>query len=139
MTEPLNPLVPSAFTPIGHGRRSTAVRRVRVAAGIVVLALVAGTAVALTRHSSSPTGYRTAVAATRTVQQVLDAVATVEPTSQASVAFPVAGTVDDVRVSVDITGPDGAEQYENLRAVVDAHCPVLDLFAAPVPTSSVLA
>ena len=45
----------------------------------------------------------------------------------------------DVRVSVDITGPDGAEQYENLRAVVDAHCPVLDLFAAPVPTSSVLA
>lgn len=45
----------------------------------------------------------------------------------------------DVRVSVDITGPDSAEQYENLRAVVDAHCPVLDLFANPVPTSSALA
>lgn len=41
----------------------------------------------------------------------------------------------DVRLKVDITGPDSAEQYENLREVVDAHCPVLDLFADPVPTS----
>jgi uncharacterized OsmC-like protein len=45
----------------------------------------------------------------------------------------------DVRVKVDITGPDSAEQYENLRQVVDAHCPVLDLFANPVPTSGALA
>ncbi|MDQ0647363.1 putative redox protein [Microbacterium natoriense] len=44
----------------------------------------------------------------------------------------------DVRVRVDITGPDTAEQYEELRRVVDAHCPVLDLFANPVPTSGVL-
>ena len=44
----------------------------------------------------------------------------------------------DVRVKVDITGPDSVEQYENLRQVVDAHCPVLDLFANPVPTSGVL-
>lgn len=44
----------------------------------------------------------------------------------------------DVRVAVDITGPNSVEEYENLRAVVDAHCPVLDLFAAPVPTSSAL-
>lgn len=44
----------------------------------------------------------------------------------------------DVRVKVDITGPDTVEQYENLRQVVDAHCPVLDLFANPVPTSSAL-
>ncbi len=45
----------------------------------------------------------------------------------------------DVRVTVDITGPDTAEQYEELRRVVDAHCPVLDLFANPVPTSGALA
>ncbi|WP_309104163.1 OsmC family protein [Microbacterium sp.] len=45
----------------------------------------------------------------------------------------------DVRVTVDITGPDTPEQYENLRQVVDAHCPVLDLFANPVPTAGVLA
>ncbi|GAA1135474.1 OsmC family protein [Microbacterium natoriense] len=44
----------------------------------------------------------------------------------------------DVRVRVDITGPDTAEQYEELRRVVDAHCPVLDLFANPVPTSGAL-
>jgi uncharacterized OsmC-like protein len=45
----------------------------------------------------------------------------------------------DIRVTVEISGPDSAEQYENLRQTVDAHCPVLDLFANPVPTSSVLA
>lgn len=45
----------------------------------------------------------------------------------------------DVRVAVDITGPNSRAEYENLRVVVDAHCPVLDLFAAPVPTASVLA
>ncbi|WP_102194315.1 OsmC family protein [Microbacterium aurantiacum] len=45
----------------------------------------------------------------------------------------------DVRVTVDISGPDSDEQYENLRQVVDAHCPVLDLFANPVPTSGALA
>jgi uncharacterized OsmC-like protein len=45
----------------------------------------------------------------------------------------------DVRLKVDITGPDTVEQYENLRQVVDAHCPVLDVFSRPVPTSSPLA
>lgn len=44
----------------------------------------------------------------------------------------------DIRVKVDITGPDSPEQYENLRQVVDAHCPVLDLFAGTVPASSAL-
>lgn len=45
----------------------------------------------------------------------------------------------DVRVTVDITGPDTAAQYENLRQVVDAHCPVLDVFSNPVPTATALA
>ncbi|WP_341946068.1 OsmC family protein [Microbacterium sp. LWH11-1.2] len=44
----------------------------------------------------------------------------------------------DIRVKVDISGPDSPEQYENLRQVVDAHCPVLDLFANTVPTASAL-
>ena len=44
----------------------------------------------------------------------------------------------DVRVKVDITGPDTAEQYENLRQVVDAHCPVFDVFSNPVPISGAL-
>ncbi|WP_353114276.1 OsmC family protein [Microbacterium sp.] len=45
----------------------------------------------------------------------------------------------DVRVRVDVTGPHTAEEYEKLRAVVEEHCPVLDLFANPVPTSGALA
>ena len=44
----------------------------------------------------------------------------------------------DVRVRVDITGPNSADEYERLRAVVDEHCPVLDLFANPVPVSGAL-
>lgn len=44
----------------------------------------------------------------------------------------------DVRLKVDITGPNSAEEYARLREVVDEHCPVLDLFANPVPTSSTL-
>ncbi|MFC4139843.1 MULTISPECIES: OsmC family protein [unclassified Microbacterium] len=44
----------------------------------------------------------------------------------------------DVRVRVDITGPDSAEDYERLRVVVEEHCPVLDLFANTVPTSGEL-
>lgn len=45
----------------------------------------------------------------------------------------------DVRVKVDIDGPNTVEEYENLRRVVDAHCPVLDIFSNPVPTSGSLA
>ncbi len=44
----------------------------------------------------------------------------------------------DVRVAVKITGPDSPEQYDRLRAVVEEHCPVLDLFANPVPVSGAL-
>ncbi|WP_144795891.1 OsmC family protein [Microbacterium paludicola] len=45
----------------------------------------------------------------------------------------------DVRLSVDITGPNSAEEYDRLRAVVDEHCPVLDLFSNAVPTAGSLA
>lgn len=46
---------------------------------------------------------------------------------------------NDVRVKVGITGPNTTEEYENLRKIVDAHCPVLDLFVNPVPVSGSLA
>lgn len=42
----------------------------------------------------------------------------------------------DVRLDIRISGPETAERYEELRAVVDAHCPVLDLFANPTPVSA---
>ncbi len=43
-----------------------------------------------------------------------------------------------VRLDIAITGPESAERYEELKAAVDAHCPVLDLFANPTPVSAVL-
>lgn len=38
-----------------------------------------------------------------------------------------------VRLDVAITGPETLERYEQLRAVVDEHCPVLDLFTNATP------
>ncbi|MCT1607723.1 OsmC family protein [Nesterenkonia massiliensis] len=42
----------------------------------------------------------------------------------------------DVRLQVSITGPESQERYEQLRAAVDEHCPVLDLFSNPTPVTS---
>ena len=42
----------------------------------------------------------------------------------------------DVRLTVRLTGPETAERYEELRAAVDAHCPVLDLFQNPTPVTT---
>lgn len=40
-----------------------------------------------------------------------------------------------VRLAISITGPETEERYQELRAAVDAHCPVLDLFANETPVS----
>jgi putative redox protein len=40
-----------------------------------------------------------------------------------------------VRLEVRLSGPEPRERYEELRRVVDDRCPVLDLFANPVPTT----
>ena len=40
-----------------------------------------------------------------------------------------------VRLAITLTGPEPEERYQELRAAVDAHCPVLDLFANPTPVS----
>lgn len=42
----------------------------------------------------------------------------------------------DVRVSVELTGPADRERYVELKQQVDEHCPVLDLFRNPTPTST---
>ena len=41
----------------------------------------------------------------------------------------------DIRLSVTLTGPESDARYQELRDVVDTHCPVLDLFATPTPVS----
>lgn len=44
-----------------------------------------------------------------------------------------------VRLAITITGPETIDRYQELRAAVDAHCPVLDLFANPTPVSVTVA
>jgi len=38
-----------------------------------------------------------------------------------------------IRLDIRLTGPETDERYQELRAAVDAHCPVLDLFQNPTP------
>jgi len=44
----------------------------------------------------------------------------------------------EVRLAITLTGPESDERYQELRAAVDAHCPVLDLFANPTPVKIVV-
>lgn len=73
-----------------------------VVAAVVLASLLAGS-VAVSARGTDDAGYRTATAGTHEVDQVLDAVGTIEPVSQASVAFPVDGTVSTVDVEVGDT------------------------------------
>lgn len=74
-------------------------RKRLAATGVVVLVLGGAVAAASARTESSPS-YRTAEASREEVDQELHTVGSVEPVSQASVSFPVAGTVEGVDVSV---------------------------------------
>lgn len=42
----------------------------------------------------------------------------------------------DVRLRIELTGPESQERYDQLREAVDANCPVLDLFTNPTPVST---
>ena len=76
----------------------SSVRRL-AAAGLV--ALLAFMVVAVAANGQTSSGhYRTATATTSSVDQVLQSVATIEPVTQAAVAFPIAGTVESVEVGV---------------------------------------
>ena len=43
-----------------------------------------------------------------------------------------------IRVTVNVTGPDTGERYRELQESVDAHCPVLDLTTATTPVHTQL-
>jgi len=79
-------------------------RRALVAGGAAAAALlVAVAAFAGVSGASGNGGYRTAVVSTEDVERTLTGVGTIEPVSQAAVAFPVSGTVASVDVSVGST------------------------------------
>lgn len=75
-------------------------RRNALVGGLVVIALVLAIAGVSAAFGSSGGSYRTAVAGPHQVASLLTGVATIEPVSQATVAFPVAGTVSTVNVRV---------------------------------------
>lgn len=39
----------------------------------------------------------------------------------------------EVRLDIELSGPETDERYDELREAVDAHCPVLDIFQNPTP------
>lgn len=45
---------------------------------------------------------------------------------------------EGVRIDVHASGPEPAERYEELRRIVDAHCPMLDVVAHPVPVGTTM-
>lgn len=44
----------------------------------------------------------------------------------------------DVRVNVHVSGPEPRERYQELHRAVNDHCPVLDVFRAPVPVTTAM-
>ncbi len=83
-------------------------RRITIGVGVVAAALIACTGIAFAR-SSDDSSYRTAVVAAHPVDQTLTGVATIEPVSQATVAFPSSGTVATVAVHPGDQVTTGAE------------------------------
>jgi multidrug efflux pump subunit AcrA (membrane-fusion protein) len=92
----------SPATVVPHARRRWPGRSRRVLGGGVAAAVVlAGGAVLVGQRGSSATaGYRTATVASRPVDQTLERVGTIEPVAQASLSFPVSGTVAAIDVAV---------------------------------------
>jgi multidrug efflux pump subunit AcrA (membrane-fusion protein) len=83
-------------------------RRVVAVVAIVVVVAMIGLVGFQAAASSTSTKYRTAPATTTDVTAMITSVASIEPVSQASVAFAVAGTVQTVDVAVGDTVVAGA-------------------------------
>ena len=84
--------------------------RARIAGVIGLVCLLAAGVLVVVSDGRDPSGsYRTATATQGSVDQVLQTVASIEPVTQATVAFPIAGTVDTVEVSAGDRVDVGAE------------------------------
>jgi multidrug efflux pump subunit AcrA (membrane-fusion protein) len=75
----------------------------RAAMVVVVVVVLVSTLVATNAFGSSSAGYRTATVGPHNVDAVLTSVATIEPVAQATIAFPVAGTVSTIAVGIGDT------------------------------------
>ena len=88
-------------------------RQQRIAISVVVLAILVVTTLATNAFGSSGSSFRFATVAQHDVDGVLTTVATIEPVSQATVAFPVAGKV----ASVDVALGDSVAAGQPLAAL----------------------
>lgn len=104
--DPTGPIVPPARR---GGRRRLAAA---AAAGSLALVGVAGVVVGAT-DGAGPSGLRTAEVGTHEVVEELDLTGTVSPVAQGSVAFPTAGTV----ATVDVTVGDRVELGQRLATL----------------------
>src|SRR5512142_2713766 len=78
-------------------------RRILIAVGVFAVVAVVGGLVLSRAAGSSTARYRTALVADHDVESVLTGVGSIEPVSQATVAFPIRGTVASVDVAVGDT------------------------------------
>ncbi|HEY4376363.1 MAG TPA: biotin/lipoyl-binding protein, partial [Acidimicrobiales bacterium] len=110
MTAPVSPFPPLANRPLGRTRPGPA--RIAVIV-LVALVVVGGAAAAVAVTSSSgPSGFRTAKVSEQVVSQTLPGTGTIEPISQATVAFPTSGTVSKVDVALGQSVTVGATLAE---------------------------
>jgi multidrug efflux pump subunit AcrA (membrane-fusion protein) len=92
------PLFPAAI--VGARRRKWPQRTALAVVVVAVAVLIGGLVM---RASGSSPAYRTVAATQRDIQAMLQGVGTIEPVTQAAVAFPVSGTVAAVNVAVGDT------------------------------------
>jgi HlyD family secretion protein len=86
--------------PNGGDARPWYRRHRRTGIVVVVIAIAAVIAFATNAFGSNDSSYRVAIVGNHNVDSLLTNVATIEPVTQASVAFPVSGTVSAVNVKV---------------------------------------
>src|SRR5262249_4887587 len=93
-----------ARRPVGANRRAAngvVVRTRTIVIVLVIVVVVGGVATAAIAFTSSGSrAYRTAVVATGSVTRQLPGTGTIQPVSEATVAFPIAGTVKTVDVKL---------------------------------------
>jgi trimeric autotransporter adhesin len=106
-----------------RGRRRRRVRRGGVALAVAIV-VAAGTGVTVTALSRRPdAGFRTAAVTTEDLESTVSGVATIEPVTQAAVAFPTSGTVAtvDATVGAQVTAGEALATLDTTALQAQVH------------------
>lgn len=118
------------LTDVHDRRRRRLTRRMVVAAAAVTLVAAVAGGVAVAADGDEAARYRTATAGLQSIAETLDEVAVIEPASQATVSFPVSGTVASVDVAigdtVDVSTTLASLDAASLQAAVNTAQAELD-------------